>query len=213
MDDAHVRILGAVGLALTIIAAVAVPTFATHEEPEEGLPADRVTVAGSSLEVMTSSVSDGSTSETVEILHTQMRTSNPADLVLQVTLECALWTEVTTVGNDEQRAEATVTVWIEVDGQPVQVSDTDDGKAVFCNRDYEVTTFQFDDEDATIERYLETRAANGFNWVAEDLGEGVHDIVVKAQLEGQATSNAEAKAAIGQRTLVVQPTFLVNNGA
>lgn len=63
-----------------------------------------------------------------------MRTSSPADLLLLVTLGCALWTDVTTVGNDDQQAVASVEVWVEIDGGTVQVSDEDDGHAVSCNR-------------------------------------------------------------------------------
>jgi hypothetical protein len=43
-------------------------------------------------------------------------------LLVQSTAETALFTNVATMGNDQSRAEASVTCWIEIDGEPVVVS-------------------------------------------------------------------------------------------
>lgn len=66
---------------------------------------------------------------------------------------------------------------------PVAAADTrsDAGEVVFCNRLY------------------------GFNWMALDVGSATHAIVVKARLTTSETQKASALAAIGKRTLIVEP--------
>lgn len=181
---------------------------ATHQ------PADKMAVAGSALEVITAPLLQGASVTTSEILSGHLKTSSPTDLVLSVSLECALWTDITTVGNDESESAARVKVWVEIDGVPVKVSsdDTaDPGKVVFCDRAYKRTTTDFDDEDARIDSYLRTRSAHDFQWISLNLGSGLHEISVKAELETSVTGAGMAQAAIGKRTLVVEPTKLAND--
>lgn len=181
---------------------------------QEHQPANKAGIAASSLEVMSVPVVEGSTSEEVTLLATSLKTPGPGDLALQVTAECALWTDVTVVGNDESQAIATVRVWIEKDGValPVSADDTADvGRVVFCNRDYRVVTTQFEDEDATIEQFLRTRQANAFTWFDIDAGSGTHEYVVKAQLEAEVTGTGFAKAAVGKRTFLAEPVHLAND--
>jgi len=174
-------------------------------------PADKVSAAGSTTEVV------GPGTEVV-LLSEKVRTSTPSDLILGVTAECSITTEVTTVGNDLQSAEGKVKIWVEIDGQRVPVS-TDDvnpidrGKVVFCNRLYLRETSLFDDEDATIRTFMKTRDANGFNWLALNVGSGIHTIEVKADLTLESTNNGQAMAAVGKRTLIVEPTKAANDEA
>lgn len=179
-------------LAMTVLGSVA---LGDHK------PADKVAGAGAETEV----VGPG---EEIVLLSEEVRTADPTDLVLSVTAECSIVTNVTTVGNDEQRAFGEVKVWVEIDGEHVAVSsaDSDAGRVVFCNRAYQRRTTNFDDEDATIETFFETRQANGFNWMALNVGHGVHTIEVKATLTEEATNNATAEAVVGNRTLIVEPT-------
>jgi hypothetical protein len=74
--------------------------------------------------------------------------------------------------------------------------------------DVKIRAMNVENDNATIERYLRTKTANAFNWIQLDAGSGVHDIEVKVQLEGHAeteTGEAQAKALIGKRTLVIEP--------
>ena len=172
-------------------------------------PADKVIASGSAVEVM-------GPNNAVELLKGTLRTSAPADLILAVTAECSIVTDVTTVGNDSQTAFGQVRVWVTVDGSPVKVSsdDTGDsaGKVVFCNRNYTRTTSMFDDEDATIATFIKTREANAFNWLRLNLGAGTHTIVVMAELtKTESSDQAHAEAAVGKRTLIVQPAKLAND--
>lgn len=199
-----------VGLVAAGIAGVALlgPATANH------LPANKVSVSGSTVEVMSASFSPlagGQSSEVVSLLSGTVRSSHLIDLLISATLECALWTDITTVGNNQSQAVATVKAWVEVDGEAVPVAGDDDGKVVFCNRDYKRVTTNFDDENAQIQTFLRTRAANSFNWFALDLGYGVHTIELKAQLETEVQGTGNAKAAVGKRTLVVEPEQLAND--
>lgn len=200
-------------LAIAFLAVgVGISPFLLGPATADHKPADKAAVSGSTIEIMSASVSDGEASDTHTILDSELRASSPTDLIFHVNLECALWTTVKTVGNDETQAEAKVEVWVEVDGEPVPVSSDsvsdEPGRVVFCNREHQVVTENFENENATIERFLRTRTANSFNWITLDVGEGIHNITVKAQLEREATDGASAKAAIGHRTLVVEPVKL-----
>ena len=169
-------------------------------------PADKVTAAGAKPDIT------GPGQSVSLIGPVKMRTSTPEDLVLQVTAECSILTELTTNGNDTQDAFGQVRVWVEVDGKPVgvvpgQPGSSDDGKVVFCNRAYHRDTSGFvADNNATIHDYIRTREANGFNWATVSVGNGIHTIEVKGELTQTSTNKGVAEAVVGNRTLVVQPT-------
>lgn len=193
-------------LVVMMVAGVIPPgsVNATHE------PADKVSAAGSAAEVI-------GPNEEVVILSEKVKTALPTDLILGVTLECVITTELTTVGNDNENAEGRVRVWIEVDGVPVPVSADDPvadvGRVTFCNQYEERETTLFDDEDATIRTLHRAGTANGFNWMALNVGSATHEIVVKASLTTSATEGASALAAVGKRTLIVEPTKAANDEA
>lgn len=201
-------------LVLAVSWAIATPGAASVDEA-----ANKMHATGSALEIMSAPLTEGSASETVTLLSGTIKTSSPKDLIFRLTAECALWTDVTTVGNDDSQAIATVKVWVEMDGEVIPVADDDTGedagKVVLCNRAYRRVTTMFDDENATIETYLSTRSANGFNWFTFDAGSfpSPHLIEVKAQLETQVDGMGMAKAAVGKRTLIVEPTSIANDAS
>ena len=205
----------AVALALSFLAFLIASSSggqaqATHK------PADKVVASGSTTEV-----TEPGAEQT--ILSGILRSSTTSDLMLSVTAECSIATDVKTVGNDDQSAEGVVEVWVEIDGEAVGVQNigtstttaepADDGKVVFCNRAYRRKTSLFEDEDATIETFEKTKQANGFNWVALNVGNGIHTVEVKANLTETQTNEATADAAIGSRTLVIEPTKLANDAS
>jgi hypothetical protein len=183
------------------------------------LPADKVTVAASKID-------EFSPNADITLLSAQMRTSNPADLTFSVSLECSIITSVTTMGNDSQSAFGEVKVWVEIDGRNVGVlpatqGQSDDGKVVFCNRTYSSTTNGFSEagnsgnQDPTITTFENTKAANAFNWVALNVGNGIHTISIHATLSQQVTDSTKdmAKAVVGNRTVVVDTTETAQNMA
>ena len=178
------------------------------------LPADKMTVTASKAVV-------SSPNTDVVVLQAQMRTSNPADLTFMLTSECSIVTSVTTMGNDTQSAFGQVRMWVTIDDQPVGVIPatqglSDDGHVVFCNQAYSSSTSGFvTDSNATIKTGLATEHADGFNWVAMNVGNGVHTIQVHAELTQQVNdpSKDSAQAFIGNRTLVVNTTQTAQNQA
>jgi hypothetical protein len=196
-------------LAAALLCVVGAYAAGLSHADSNAQPADKMAVSGSAL-----SLSGPGT--VITLLTGEMKTSSPEDAVVTVSMECSILTNVTTVGNDDSRAFGQIEAWVEVDGAPIAVSsdDTGDGAGhvVFCDRAHEQSTSGFNfDKNATISSYLATRTANAFTWTTLNLGAGDHTFVVKATLTQTATNNAVAQAAIGKRTLVVEPTKLAND--
>ena len=199
---------GAAGTVLLLgFALVAtLPAGADH------VPANKVAVAGSTIEILTTPITEGSTSQEALLLEATIRASQGIDLILQLTYECALWTDVGVIGNDQSEAVATVKSWVEIDGVAVPVTpDTEVSTVTLCNRAYGLQVLNADDEDQQIQQYLSTKASNAFNWAAVDLSEGLHDISVFGLLEAQVTGLGTAQAGIGSRTLIVEPVQLAGD--
>lgn len=193
------------GVALVLVLALMLGWQTVDRAGATHQPANKVSAAGSTTEVM-------GPGQAVPILKGTLRTATPEDLILAVTAECSIVTNLTTVGNDDQRAFGQVRLWVTINDKPVAVSGTsDDGKVVFCNRAYRRQTVNFEDEDATIATFLSTRAANAFNWLALNVGAGVHSLIVWAELTEEATDRAIAEAVVGKRTMIVEPTKLAND--
>jgi hypothetical protein len=209
-------LIAVLGLAAAVALAPLTSAGADH------MPANKVAAAGSGIEHLSTPVTGGAGSETVDLMSGRLRATNVTDLLIEVNAECALWTDVATVGSDDQQAFAQVKVWVEMVNQetgetrvvPVASDDEgeDAGKVVFCDRTYQrVTRFHGDDEDHEIDTFLRTRSANSFTWVDLNVGRGIWEIVVKAEINKQATSLGTANAAIGKRTLIVQPERFAND--
>ncbi|HEV3475720.1 MAG TPA: hypothetical protein VG602_10235 [Actinomycetota bacterium] len=229
-----------IALLAGVLATQAMQAVATHQ------PADKVAAASSNVRDI-----DGEEGNDLVVLRETVRVSSVADLVLSATSECALVTEVTT-GNDESgegdsdeaSARASIDYYITIDGHPVPVStvdldpdpeneETDDGRIVFCDRLY--TQEQTDDGDDNnddldeLRTYMETRTANGFNWLALDVGkeydepeeddpntpedESELNNIVTIELhavfkESATTTESTADALVGRTSLIIEPTHV-----
>jgi hypothetical protein len=190
---------------LAIIAAAVVTigltvNFATasHE------PADKAQAAASSIDEV---------DDSVVLLSEQMRVSSTSDLILQTTAECSILTSLYTAGSDtaddieSDGAFGQVEMWITIDEQRVPVStlgEGDNGEVVFCNRAYHRTATDMEDDGLDSEDdFIRTRNANGFNWMAFDVGKGYDadgDNVVLIELHGRFTkeTNEDGVAAQGE---------------
>ncbi|TMB90354.1 MAG: hypothetical protein E6J45_09080 [Chloroflexi bacterium] len=181
-----------------------------------GTPADKVTVAGSTLTVMPPN-------STATVLQASMKTSNPEDLVLQVTAECSIVTNVTATSNGgAATGSGEVDVQVKIDGVAVPIvsvpgqnaqkppSALDDGRVVFCNRVFTMTITTSGASSDTINTYEKSKATNAFNWAAFNIGStpSPHVITVEATFS---TSDPNQQAVIGNRTLIVTPTSLALN--
>ncbi len=142
-----------------------------------------------------------------------LKTSSVGDLLIGVSMECALWTGTSTTatkgGNkSSSTARAAVNVTVYVDGVPAEP-----GQVVYCDREQQVN-LQFSSETAvvtdaiTLELFLKTKNANHFNFYKNNVQSGVHEVHVWVdsfvETDSSSFSNANTRAAIGKRSLVIQ---------
>jgi hypothetical protein len=249
----RVRRLALIALGVAITALLMAMYYGNREGAgAAGTPANKVWVDGAKLDVMTAGLTaPGSESkDEVVLAKGQIRFSNPTDLRISATAECALWTNTATTGNDDSEAKARVEMWVTLDGKTVPVSAEDTaadpktplfdpadqgpgGHVVFCNRANRMKTEGFDDNAATsdllIRSYNRSRSANGFNWGALNVGvsqadggyddplngKNLIDVELHARLsdsltdtktaDNNGTDSPYAKAAVGKRTMFVEP--------
>ena len=147
----------------------------------------------------------------VKILEGWAKTSTVSDLMVGVSLECALWTGTTNTaqkggGKTTSKSRAAVNVTVVVGGVPATP-----GQVVYCDREQEVN-LEFSSLDVvltdaiTLELFLKTKNANHFNFYTRNPGSGTHHVEVWASgVIDEATAAVGAtRAAIGKRTMVVE---------
>ncbi|HEV2754757.1 MAG TPA: hypothetical protein VG318_03140 [Actinomycetota bacterium] len=206
-------------LAATLFVAYSVGNTATATH----MPADKIAASASTTEVI-------GAEDTQLLLREHMKVASPTDLILSLTAECAILTSVATLGDGTSEAFGQVAMQITIDGQPVPVQDStfgtpqgdDTGEVVFCNRLQRQRTAGFDDtgeDDNEIESYLNSRNANAFNWISINPAryDANSDNILEIEVFGTFNTNivsdpgaapAQAIAAVGNRTLVVEPVKL-----
>lgn len=165
-------------------------------------PANKATAVADKLAV----VSPGANQE---ILSTTMKTSKPTDLIMTVSLECAILTKLLTTGSgtggatSEATTNASVRVWIEQTGRgivplisssaPPQDGSTPNAgdetdKVTFCQREEgrRVTDAEnAQDGVDTTQTYQDTKTANSFTWVLLNAGSGTFGYTVHADIVEQ----------------------------
>lgn len=146
------------------------------------------------------------------ILTGYMKTSGVGDLMIGVSLECALWTATKNSASkgggqtsSTSRAAVNVTVYVDnVEATP--------GQVVYCDREQTVNlTFSsleiVTTDQIILELFLKTKEASHFNFFKANPGSAVHTIIVKASGIVAPDPNAPAgstRAAIGKRTMIVE---------
>ncbi|NIN51547.1 MAG: hypothetical protein GTN80_00020 [Nitrososphaeria archaeon] len=165
------------------------------------------------------------------ILYTKIKTAEQKDLVIQFTAECALLTDTKIKGKGNEEVSsmdtASVRVRVKIDGELAFPEDV-----TLCERmqtlkgklsEWIIETNETTGEpylvevSEEIELILNTTSANGFNFLAFNVGSGVHEVVLEADIyindqpqEGVDESYPTA-AVIGDRTLVVDEIRLVQS--
>ena len=198
---------GRIGMTLVMLATVitawtAGSALATHQ------PADKPFAAASKIERFDPGASK-------ILLTATVKNSKPTDMILLVSMECAIVTDTiltggSTVRRESTRAEGAIRAWIEVDGQTVPVvssssppqspapgtPNNEAGKVTFCNRVFERTVEDREENEGGTpggdgtdysRDYIATKDSNAFNWVRLNMGSGVHTIVLKADATAQAS--------------------------
>jgi hypothetical protein len=176
------------------------PVDATHQ------PANKAVASGEELV-------DVESGTATPILSATMRTSKPTDLIMSVSLECAILTKLLTQGSatagasQDAVADASILVWIEDEkGAIVPISSisappqdpenqgSEDDKVTFCHRAEGRRVKDAEDAQDGIDRYqtfLDTKTANSFTWVLQNAGSGIHVYTVKATLDEDAPCSGE----------------------
>lgn len=161
------------------------------------------------------------------------KTSKPTDMMLMVTLECAIYTQLITGGTtdegatDTALASARLDVWIEIDDVIVPISsaasppndspapgDREVDSVTFCQRDYSRTvTDEEDPQDGLDEEddYIRTKSAHAFNWIRQNMGSDTHKIEVVGELVIETDGRGTATIEIGNRVLIGEPTKMAND--
>jgi len=206
--------------AILVLALVGSGAQATHQ------PANKVAASASIDEAVF--LEDG---DTELLLEETFKTSKSMDLLLQVSAECSIVTDVITNGNEMESAggQLTVNLTISTNGgteRPIGVTSTsppanmpgvpgDDGGVVFCDQKYLRDIMRLGDnnnDDARFRTFLSTRSATGFNWVQLNAGSGLHTVKAYASYAEEETStDATAEGAVGRRTLIIEPVRMKND--
>jgi hypothetical protein len=153
-----------------------------------------------------------------------IKTSEKTDLIISLTAECALATDVKIKGSGKDETStsfAQIKIKVLVDGVEAMP-----GEVVFAYRKMELKGLLWapDDFDGIdpdgllelpeqyIEIYEETRTANAFNFIAKNVGSGVHNIEVQVMTDASADfEGARIGAVLGKRTLVVEAVQMVHD--
>jgi hypothetical protein len=198
-------------IARTILSALTLVALMPCLQAQE--PANKPGVAinrGSPITFVTSSAP-------VRVLTEVVKASKPTDLLLSVTAETSIITDVATTGSEMQRAEGKLVFYITLNNDPTPILPTgpagpnqtrqgDTGEIVFANQIYSRTTnLGLDDNNDMVQTYLETKHATGFNWAVLNAQSGTHTIHVWAKYDESETSTATATGVVGNRSLIVQP--------
>ena len=205
-------------LGALLLTLVLNPMFANADHQ----PADKVVAAGGQVIEVDDGDGDTPTEEGTVLLTTEFRTSAPTDLMIHVTLECTILTELTNEGGTNPgrtsftEAVGRIRVWVEFDGVIVPINDeslnpqphheaigNDDDKVTFClNERKQALTDAEEDEGGvaggdghdTLYTYLRTKQANAFNWIRLNTGNGIHTLEVKADLRTQTAATEDSLA-------------------
>ena len=214
---------GAMAAALLFTLATAYDAGASHE------PANKGAAAGSDLDTI---------GQDDLLLSETMKVSSPEDLIISVTAECSILTDLATGPSatsgaaDSALAFGSVRLRVEIDGKEVPVSvddgtggadDADDdddeiGEVTFCNRTYARIVQDGEADGLDSQRdFLRTRTANAFNWIALDTGVFYDDpangnniltVELFADYDTEEIGDANAEAFVGSRTMVIEPIRL-----
>ena len=191
-----IALLCAIAAVLAVV--VGQSAVATHE------PADKAAAAASDIRPV---------NEAQPVLTEVIRVSSTSDLMLHTTSECSILTRLLTAGNDAANSTESdgafgqVKMYITIDGNrvPVSTDDTpapppeetdtdgqDAGEVVFCNRAYQRTVTDAENDGDGIDGesdYIRTRTANAFNWMAFDVGKAYDEATYTTGGGTQVTGN------------------------
>ena len=176
----------------------------------QGTPSSKAAVKIDEMIALSQAISGGSNDAGdtgwVDVLQTQIKTSNQKDLLFDVSLQCGILTDTTVKSSGGNTSSATaranIAVRVLVDGVPAEPDNSIDATkanaqgVVFCDRmqtlaakfaglnctaDADGVVTCADPEE--LQLILRTLNANAFNFAKADVGSGVHQVVVQARAQ------------------------------
>jgi hypothetical protein len=211
----------------------------------ESIPASKAAVALDELinisQTATGPGSSNNDTGWVDILSTQIKTANQKDLLFDVSLQCGLVTDTTVKSTNGTTSAATargvIAVRVLVDDEAalpdggIDAAKQEAEGIVYCDR-IQTLAAKFSGLNCTadletgevtcldpeeLQLILRTLNANAFNFVATDVGSGVHNITVQARAQAGVNFNddtsgaamAGAEAFIGAGAVHVEEVRLV----
>lgn len=206
----------AIVLAVVLVAMLGATGVFAQENPNASAKA---TAQIADISILNETTQGASDSGWVEVLTQTIKTANDKDLFIDVSLQCGLYTEtnVKSKGGNKDTSDAEAKVWVKV------MVDTDTaypGAIVFNSRYQKLSaTLQgIIDENAVVQDFeeiellLQTMTACSFNFIADDLGSGMHTVKVMAKVATDASSQegtAKAKASIGYGSVTIEEVRMV----
>ena len=164
---------GLIGLLATamLLAGLLVPVLVGTVLAGEGsMPSTKTAAVSDNISVT------GEEWQQIGALDLAIKTGQPKDLIISVSLESTLFTTNKLSGKTGSQAEAAVEVEVRVNGDPVEVS-AGDSTVVFNRRlvklsgdlSHHFGGANLDIDDHWIEFWMETSSANSFNFIARDV--------------------------------------------
>lgn len=222
-----------------VVSNVSADAGATNASSKAAAAINTVTVCASTGPVAcTQNSTAGTTGVWQNVMTTQIKTSNPADLFISPSLITGIYTSTTVTGNNtgsksSATAQGGVQVRILVDGVPGTAFPDSTGDGVTFDQRIQtlsanlgnIFTSCFAAGGTTgtgcvltpeqISLVLQTTSAHSFNFIALNVGAGTHTVTVQAQLDVSATGTngglASASALYGLGSLTVDSVRLVNS--
>jgi len=210
-----------------LLAALLFMSWTAQQASANHQPADKPFASAAKLTKFTSG-------SNVTLLTATVKNSKPADMMLLLSMECSIVTDViipgSTTGGTTQTSSARgqIRTWIEIDNQTVPIvssssppqtpvpgtPNSEDGKVTMCDRLHERTVKDTESPQNGIDYskdYQDTKSSNAFNWVRLNMGSGIHTITVKADFIYTATGTSTASGYVGARSLVGIPGKFAND--
>jgi hypothetical protein len=192
-------------LAMAMVLALAGAAMA------DGLPAAKAAARVADIHIL------NATADMVwtDILTMQIKTNSQADLFINPSLECGLYTRTKSAGSTTSVASSRIRVRVLVDNAPI--ANYPANGIVYSWRSQTLTT-QLGQvmvgttlQDEFVELILETMEANAFNFVVENVGVGVHMVKVQAAIDISDSGDSTAKATIGFGAVTMEEVRLVQD--
>ena len=192
--------------------------------------------AKAALKVGSMAKIEGTNTAFQKVASATIKTSNPADLMIGVSMETSLYTNTVVASKNYEKssstAEAGVEVLVKIDGQDAQpgavtfdrrkqtmVAVMDGFSCTDLNADGIVTYDECSLTPEEIQLILDTTGAHHFNFAQANVGVGVHTIEVFARIKtfaegsGPTLGSATANAFVGKGSLVIDSVRMVNTGS